>query len=176
MNLYFVRHGSAGAPKPHPQEDAKRELDKEGRLQCQLIGELLAALDIRFDEIVASPFRRASEAAAIIAQRTGYRGHIELAPALRPDGTYERFLQLLSEMRSADSALLVGHNSKLAEFIGKLISNSSGRAGIHLKKGAVAKVVKRRTGATLQWCLTPKLLRACWAEQHDAPPRARGPR
>jgi phosphohistidine phosphatase len=174
MNLYFVRHGSAGNPKPHPQEDATRGLDREGQQQCELIGKLLAALGIRFDEIVSSPLKRASEAAAIIAKQSRYKGQITFAPALRPDGTYERFLELLSEMAGADSALLVGHNSKLAEFIGKLISNSSGRAGIHLKKGAVAKVVKKRTGvATLQWCLTPKLLRAYLAEQHDGRHRKR---
>jgi len=177
MNLYFVRHGSAGAPNPSPQEDAARGLDREGQRQCELIGKLLAALGIRFDEIVSSPLRRASESAAIIARQTLYKGEIALAPALRPDGTYERFLELLSEMRNADSALLIGHNSKLAEFIGKLISNSSGRAGIHLKTGAVAKIVKKRTGAaTLQWCMTQKLLRAYLAERNSESPRARGPR
>ncbi len=175
MNLYFVRHGSAGDPKPSPQEDAARGLDREGRRQCELIGKLLAALGIRFDKIVSSPLRRASESAAIIARQTGYQSRIALAPALRPDGTYERFLELLSEMRNADSALLIGHNLKLAEFIGRLISNSSGRAGIHLKTGTVAKVVKKRTGAaTLQWCMTQKLLRAYLAEQDSGRPRARG--
>jgi phosphohistidine phosphatase len=175
MNLYFVRNGSAGAPQPSPQEDAARGLDREGRRQCELIGKLLAALGIRFDEIVSSSLRRASESATIIAKQTRYKGRIVLAPALRPDGTYERFLELLSEMAGAGSALLVGHDSKLAEFIGKLISNSSGRAGIDLKAGAVAKVVKSRTGAaTLQWCITQKLLRAYLAEQNSGPPRARG--
>ena len=175
MNLYFVRHGSAGTPQPSPQEDAARGLDREGRRQCELIGKLLAALGVGFDEIVSSPLRRASESAAIIAKQTGYKGRIALAPALRPDGTYERFLELLSEMPRADSALLIGHDSKLAEFIGKLISNSSGRAGIHLKAGAVAKVVRKRTGAaTLQWCMTQKLLGAYLAEQNSGPPRAQG--
>lgn len=175
MNLYFVRHVSAGAPQPSPQEDAARGLDRDGRRQCELIGRLLAALGIRFDRIVSSPLRRASESAAIIAKQIRYKGRITLAPALRPDAAYERFLELLSEMRNADSALLIGHNLKLAEFIGKLISNSSGRAGINLKRGAVAKVVRRRTGAaTLQWCMTQKLLRAYLAEQHSGPPRARG--
>jgi phosphohistidine phosphatase len=174
MNLYFVRHGSAGAPKPSPQEDAARGLDREGRRQCELIGKLLAALGIRFDEIFSSPLRRASESAAIIARQTRYKGKIALAPALRPDGTYERFLELLSDMPGADSALLVGHNSKLSEFIGKLISNSGGRAGIHLKTGAVTKVAKKRTGvATLQWCMTQKLLRAYLAEQNSEPLRSR---
>jgi phosphohistidine phosphatase len=175
MNLYFVRPGSAGNPKPRPQEDAARGLDREGQRQCELIGKLLAALGIGFDEIVSSPLRRASESAAIIGKQTGYQGRIALAPALRPDGTYERFLALLAEMPSGNSALLIGHNSKLAEFIGKLIRNSSGRAGVHLKAGAVAKVVRKRTGAaTLQWCITQKLLRAYLAEQNGGQPRARG--
>ena len=93
---------------------------------------------------------------------------------MRPDGVYERFLELLSDMPSGASVLLVGHNVKLAEFIGKLIGDSSGRARIHLKKGAVAKVVKRRKGAAaLQWCLTPRLLRAYLAEENSAPPGSR---
>ena len=175
MDLYFVRHGSAGAPKPSPKEDAACGLDREGRRGCELIGKLLAALGVRFDAIVSSPLRRASESAAIIARQTGYKGRIVLAPALRPDGAYERFLELLSEMPGAASALLIGHDSKLAEFIGKLISNSSGRAGIHLEAGAVAKVVRKRRGtATLQWCMTQKLLRGYLAEPNHRPPRARG--
>jgi phosphohistidine phosphatase len=175
MNLYFVRHGSAGNPKPQPQEDAARGLDREGRRQCELIGKLLAALGVRFDEIVSSPLRRASESAAIIAKQTRFKKQVVLAPVLRPDGTYERFLELLADMPSANSALLIGHNSKLAEFVGKLISNQSGRAGIHLKTGAIAKVVRKRAGsATLQWCLTQKLLRAYLAEPNSGLSRARG--
>jgi phosphohistidine phosphatase len=167
MNLYFVRHGSAGDAKPNPKLDAARGLDREGRQQCELIGTFLAALGIRFDEVVSSPLRRASQAAAIICKRTRYKGQISLASALRPDASYERFLQLLSEIPRGDSILLVGHNSKLADFIGKLISNSSMRAAIHLKRGAVAKVARKRTGAaTLQWCVTPRLLHA-YPEQQN---------
>ena len=177
MNLYFVRHGSAGNPKPQPQEDAARGLDREGRQQCELIGKLLAALAIRFDKIVSSPLRRASESAAIISKQTRYKLQIVLAPELRPDGAYERVLELLSNMPSGDSVLLIGHNFKLAEFIGKLISNSGRRAGIHFTTGAVAKVVKSRTGAaSLQWCMTQKLLRAYLAEPNSGLTRARGPR
>ena len=132
------------------------------------------ALGVKFDEIVSSPLRRASESAAIIAKRTGYKGRIALALALRPDGTYEHFLELLSESRSADSVLLVGHDPRLAGFVGKLINAGSSRTGIHLKKGAVAKVVRTRTGATLQWCLTPKLLHAYLAERNGSPHGEKG--
>jgi phosphohistidine phosphatase len=159
MNLYFVRHGSAG--EPNPQEDAARGLDPQGRQQCELIGKFLKAHGVRFDDVVSSPLRRASEAAAIVAKRTRYKGEIALAPALRPDGTYERFLELLDEIGSVDSVLLVGHNSKLAECIGRLLTGNGKRADIHLKQGAVAKIVMKHKVATLKWCLTPRLLRAC---------------
>ena len=42
MNLYFVRHGSAGSPKPHPQEDAARGLDREARIWRSNTGSRLA--------------------------------------------------------------------------------------------------------------------------------------
>jgi len=33
---------------------------------------------------------------------------------------------------------------------------------VELKKGAVTKVEMRRTSGTLQWCLTPKVLRTLY--------------
>jgi len=172
MNLYFVRHGSAG--EPNPEEDASRGLDCEGRQQCELIGKFLRAHGVRFDDVVSSPLRRASEAAAIVAKRTCYKGDIALAPALRPDGTYERFLELLEEIGSADSVLLVGHNSKLAECIGRLLTGNGKRAGVHLKQGAVAKIALKHKGATLKWCLTPRLLRACMSNGNGRTGPSRG--
>ena len=76
MNLYFVRHGSAGDPKPSPREDAARELDREVRRQCELIGKLLVAFGIRFNEVVSSPLKRASEIC---------RHHCQANPLQGPD-------------------------------------------------------------------------------------------
>ncbi len=174
MDLYFLRHGSAESPKSDPKDEAVRGLDQEGRQQCELVGELLATLGVKFDEIISSPMRRASEAAAIVAKRTRYKRDIALTPALRPDATYGRFLALLSDIEDEDTVLLVGHNSRIAEFVGKLISDGTLRAAIHLKKGAIAKVVKKRSGATLQWCLPPKLLRAYLIEPNGDRRRKRG--
>jgi hypothetical protein len=43
-----------------------------------------------------------------------------------------------------------------------VISDSGCEASVELKKGAVAKVEMRRTSGSLQWCLTPKILRALY--------------
>ena len=37
MNLYILRHASAGVRRVDPAIDAKRPLDKEGKEQCLLI-------------------------------------------------------------------------------------------------------------------------------------------
>jgi len=58
---------------------------------------------------------------------------------------------------------VVGHNPNLSQFLGLLVSDSGCEASIDLKKGAVARVEMRRGSGTLQWCLTPKLLRTLYA-------------
>ena len=44
MNLYILRHASAGVRRADPVIDAKRPLDKEGKEQCLLIARYLNAL------------------------------------------------------------------------------------------------------------------------------------
>jgi phosphohistidine phosphatase len=34
MNLYFLRHASAGVRRPNPLVDAKRPLDRDGKQFC----------------------------------------------------------------------------------------------------------------------------------------------
>ncbi len=58
--------------------------------------------------------------------------------------------------------MVVGHNPNLSQFLGAIISDSGCEASLELKKGAVAKVEMRRTSGTLQWCVTPKVLRTLY--------------
>ena len=55
MNLYILRHASAGVRRVDPVVDAKRPLDKEGKEQCLLIGRYLTALRLQFDVIPVQP-------------------------------------------------------------------------------------------------------------------------
>ena len=59
--------------------------------------------------------------------------------------------------------MVVGHNPNLSEFVGRTISEPGCEAGVELKKGAVAKVEMSRNSAVLQWCITPRLLRALYS-------------
>ncbi len=159
MLVYFLRHASAGQSKSDPQKDEKRALDNDGIQQCGYVGRALAAMETHVDLIVSSPLKRASQTASLVANELGYEGRIEMSNALRPGAGYADFTALLDKHADLEALMLVGHNPNLSEFLGRTIGGGS-RAGIDLKKGAVARVeVDRRRGA-LDWCLTPKVVRA----------------
>ena len=161
MLVYFLRHASAGQKKLKPAADEKRPLDKDGIEQCQYVGRALAALDVHVDLIVSSPLKRATQTASLVANELAYDNKIELSPALRPEATYPQFRDLLTKSSRHDAIMVVGHNPNLSEFFGRVIGGGS-RASLDLKKGAVARVEVDHNRGTLNWCLTPKLIRTLY--------------
>lgn len=162
MILYFLRHASAGTHLASPKKDEKRALDKEGIEQCGYIGRALTALDVQVDTLVSSPLKRSTQTAFLVGNEIGYEGKLQLDPGLRPEASLADFRRLLEKYARQESIMVVGHNPNLSQFLGAVISDSGCEASIELKKGAVAKVEMRRTSGTLQWCLTPKVLRALY--------------
>jgi len=162
MILYFVRHASAGERVIDPKKDEKRALDPDGIEQCRLMGRLLAALDVQVDAIIASPLKRAAQTAVLVGNEMGHEGKLQLDPALRPEASIAQFRELLNRYTRADAIMVVGHNPNLSEFLGSLIGRGS-RAGVNLKKGAVAQAELKRNNAVLRWCVTPKVAAAAQA-------------
>ena len=162
MILYFLRHASAGEHLMSPKKDEKRALDKEGIEQCGYIGRALAALNVQVDTIVSSPLKRCTQTASLVGNELGYEGKLQMDAGLRPAANLADFRKLLEKYAKQEAVMVVGHNPNLSQFLGSLISESGCEASIELKKGAVAKVEMRRTSGTLQWCLTPKVLRTLY--------------
>src|SRR5579864_6302788 len=168
MILYFLRHASAGEHFVNPKKDEKRALDKEGIEQCGYVGRALTALDVQVDVIVSSPLKRSTQTAFLIGNELGYEGKLQLDPGLRPEAGLAEFRKLLEKYARQEAIMVVGHNPNLSQFLGAVISDSGCEASLELKKGAVAKVEMRRTSGTLQWCVTPKLLRALYDAAVDS--------
>ena len=162
MILYFLRHASAGEHLVNPKKDEKRALDKEGIEQCGYIGRALAAVDAHVDTIISSPLKRCTQTASLVGNELGYEGKLQLDPGLRPQAGLADFRKILEKYARQEAIMVVGHNPNLSQFLGSVISESGCEASIELKKGAVAKVEMRRTSGTLQWCLTPKVLRTLY--------------
>ena len=162
MVLYFLRHASAGEHVMNPKKDEKRALDKEGIEQCGYIGRALAALNVQVDTIVSSPLKRCTQTASLVGNELGYEGKLQIDAGLRPGAGFADFRKLLEKYAKQEAVMVVGHNPNLSQFLGSVISDSGCEASLDLKKGAVAKVEMRRTTGTLQWCVTPKVLRTLY--------------
>jgi len=162
MILYFLRHASAGEPLSNPKKDEKRALDKEGIEQCGYIGRALAALEVQVDVVISSPLKRCTQTASLVGNELSYEGKLQLDAGLRPEAGLADFRKILEKYSRQEAVMVVGHNPNLSQFLGSVISESGCEASLELKKGAVAKVEMRRSFGTLQWCLTPKVLRTLY--------------
>jgi phosphohistidine phosphatase len=164
MNLYILRHASAGLRRTNPLLDVKRPLDKEGKKHSLQLAYVLNALNIQFDLIISSPLKRSLQTAAMIGTETGYEAPIQQSEALAPSATVKDFLKLLREISNHENVLVVGHNPNLTTFLGSLlVPASSPEAKIRLRKGSIARVVLTRGPATLQALLDPRTVRALYA-------------
>jgi phosphohistidine phosphatase len=162
MIVYFLRHASAGEPYSNPKKDEKRGLDKEGIQQCGFIGRALAGLDVHVDAVLSSPLKRCTQTAVAVGNEIGYDGKLSLEASLHPKGKFEDFRKALRKHSNSEAIMVVGHNPNLSVYLGFLIGNNSEAVGIDLKKGAVAKVIVEKKYAALEWCMTPKVVRAIY--------------
>src|ERR1019366_3016039 len=161
MDIYFLRHANAGEPKVNPAKDEKRPIDKLGIEQSHDVGRALAALGVSPDVVISSPLRRAAQTAAMVANELGYEDKVITDAALRPEASFEKFLELLRRYSRRDAIIVVGHNPSMTVFLNQLLSGGSPLNAIELKKGGVAKVEKDgRKPAVLKWCMPPKVVRA----------------
>jgi phosphohistidine phosphatase len=162
VNLYILRHASAGTRRANPLIDVKRPLDKEGKQQCILVGSYLNALRVHFDLIVSSPLKRALQTASLVGTETGYDAKIMISEALSPGATVAAFTKLLGEIGTHETVLVVGHNPNLAQFLGATISSSP--TNIRLRKGAVARIDMAKRPGILHWLVDPRILRGVYGK------------
>jgi phosphohistidine phosphatase len=165
MNLFILRHASAGTRRANPLLDVKRPLDKEGKKQSLQLAHVLNALNIQFDLIVSSPLKRSLQTASLVGTETGYESKILLSNALAPDATFKDFLKLLQDFSHSENLLVVGHNPNLTSFLSSLLvpATSPATPSILLRKGTLARLSFTRRPATLQLLLDTRTVRALYA-------------
>src|SRR3984885_13826363 len=162
MNLYILRHASAGVRRADPVVDGKRPLDKEGKEQCLLVAKYLNALRVQFDLIVSSPLKRALQTASLVGTEVAYDSKIQITEAVSPSGSVSAFQALVTTLSTFDNVLVVGHNPNLPEFVGSLIC-APRPASIRMRKGAIARVDCTRRPGQLISLLDPRMLRLVYA-------------
>lgn len=165
MNLFVLRHASAGTSRVNPLLDVKRPLDKDGKRHCLQLASVLNNLNIQFDLIISSPLKRSLQTASFVGTETGYEAQILLSTALAPSATLPDFQKLLREHGTVENLLVVGHNPNLTSFLGSLLvpAATHSAAQVRLRKGSMARVNLTRGPAMLQWLLDPRIVRSLYA-------------
>jgi phosphohistidine phosphatase len=168
MNLFILRHASAGVRRANPLLDIKRPLDKDGKAQCLLLATVLNALNLNFDLVVSSPLKRSLQTAQLIATETGYEQKIQVSTALAPTAVFGQFQRLLRDCAASENVLVVGHNPNVTQFLGHLLGVGTNDdpattpARIRLRKGSLARVNLTRGTAVLQSLIDPRVVRALY--------------
>ncbi|SNT24404.1 phosphohistidine phosphatase, SixA [Granulicella rosea] len=169
MNLFILRHASAGTRRPNPLLDVKRPLDKEGKQHSLRLANVLNALNFNFDLIVSSPLKRSLQTASLLGTEMGYESPILISNALAPEATYVDFQRLIAEFKDRENVLVVGHNPNINTFLGALLvpqpahAETPQVATIRLRKGSIAKLSLTRGPASLQLLLDPRTVRALYS-------------
>lgn len=147
--LWFLRHGEAEPHDARPDHD--RRLTKRGEEQSRAAGRALAALELPFQLVVASPRVRAYDTARFACEALDCE---PVADDRLSDGFDARDALELARAAGDDKRVLfVGHNPDFPQIVHDLTG-----ARIDLKKGGIAAVRMRGQRGELIVVLRPREL------------------
>lgn len=115
MRIWILRHGQA---EPMAPTDAQRSLTDTGRAEAITMARQLAGEPL--DVILASPYVRAQQTAALVQQTIGYTRSIATAAWLTPDDDPRQAVEYLGE-RSEANLLLVSHQPLVSQLVSLLV-------------------------------------------------------
>jgi phosphohistidine phosphatase len=157
MQLYVIRHAVAEDKAPGGDDNA-RALTASGKAKLRRAVRGLRALEIRFDRVLTSPWKRAAQTARLLAPLAGDAPVATELLTRRPGAD---LLALLSERN--DTAAVVGHEPWLGELVAWLAFGDT-RFGdaLVIKKSGVLWLEGTAVpgGMHLRASLPPRLLRA----------------
>ncbi|HGM5579362.1 TPA: phosphohistidine phosphatase SixA [Pseudomonas putida] len=114
MKLWILRHGEA---EPRASTDAERRLTAHGREQvlhsaARLLGQPLQA-------IVASPYVRAQQTAALVHDTLGFAESVRTVPWLTPESDVRQVIGEIERL-GLEHVLLVSHQPLVGALVGML--------------------------------------------------------
>ena len=165
MNLFVLRHASAGIRRPNPLIDLKRPLDKEGKRHCLQLAHVLGNLKIQFDLVVSSPLKRSSRPPRSSAPRPATRPR-SCSPTRSPPPPpcpTSRSSSATTPTSKTSSSSATTPTSPASSDRCSSPRPPAPHAQVRLRKGSLARVSLTRGPATLQWLLDPRTVRALYA-------------
>jgi len=160
LEVYLIRHGVAAERGKEWPDDSKRPLTPEGIVRLRKEARALNALNVSFEQIIASPLLRTRQTADVFAEELKGHPPVALSDALAPAGTPAAVAQELTKHVRKARLALVGHEPNLGELAAELIG---ARAPLEFKKGGICRIdfdiLPPKGTGRLRWFVTPKMLR-----------------
>jgi phosphohistidine phosphatase len=163
MRIIIIRHGIAEETVSNGkgQDDALRELTKDGRQKMRRGAKGLKQAVPTIDLIASSPLVRASQTADIVASEFGGTRVVQIA-ALSPRKPPAQLVEWLNAHPPEATVALVGHEPHLSTFLCWLLTGLQ-ESFVVLKKGGAALIETTTPVAAgrgkLLWLLKPSQLR-----------------
>jgi phosphohistidine phosphatase len=158
MLIYVLRHAIADDAKPG-ESDSARALTSEGRKKLSAVLDRAGKAGVSPSIILTSPYVRARQTARMAAQAFEREDSVIETSALVPSGSPELVWDEITEYRSEQQVMVVGHEPLLSELVKFLLNSPALR--IDMRKAALVAIsLESLRGAprgALQWMLTPKL-------------------
>jgi len=156
MNLFVIRHAIA-EDAVAGQADADRELSSDGERRFRRAVKGLRALDVRFDQVLTSPWTRAKATADLLAP---VAEHDPIVTDLLCQKPRAELLAAIAEYPT--SMAVVGHEPWLGELVAWLAFGDMRHGeGLEIKKGSATWLEGSAVpgGMTVRAMLPPKFLR-----------------
>jgi phosphohistidine phosphatase len=157
MQLFVIRHAIAEDARPG-RDDAVRELTAAGKTKLRRAVRGLGALEIRFERILTSPWKRAEMTARLLAP---IANTASIATDLLAQPPRAELLEMIAEHNATTA--VVGHEPWLGELAAWLAFGDTRHGdALVIKKGGVLWLegIPVPGGMQLRASIPPKLLRA----------------
>jgi phosphohistidine phosphatase len=126
MHLYLIRHAQAEEPSQN-LPDADRKLTIKGLEQAKTLKKSLALLEVQFDCLISSPWRRARQTASALE---GVSETLEVSELLAASPS-PALLRLIAEKSQTLSSLaLVGHQPWMGMLTSQLLLSDASHAAV----------------------------------------------
>jgi phosphohistidine phosphatase SixA len=140
-------------------------LTEQGKIETKATLNSIKQMNLKFDVIISSPDRAASQTVQIIKNYYGSDlPKILVWDELLPEGDRNRLYEKMSTFYIESSVLIIGNRAYLLELIKDVISNRSGnkKSNVFLESNGIAKLkIKslQKFKGELRWLLSPSLLK-----------------
>lgn len=157
--LIFMRHGEAQSLF-EAGSDSGRNLTENGRLEVQRTASMFKKLLAFPEAIIASPFTRAQQTAAIVKNIIGFEGDIETDERLLPQGRAQTLKDLLADKRTMNTVFMIGHEPSISHFVSSICANDMLSMSFETANACSIYLDSLRLmRGTLTWFIKPDIMR-----------------